>query len=132
MSLTDITGTFLRVLLNYREKDATVSNDHPIPTASLPPLLKIPLNQTIDQFWSVTKDSSNKTLRDGAVDQVAAMLAGTSNINGNFPSSGSLEAGVGPASFDAGALLGNLFLIYGLPGENFTFNTGLLAWRLSF
>ena len=88
----------------------------------------------MDQFWSVTKDRANKTMRDLAKDQVVANIMASrkpapTNIDGSFPATGPLQAGVGQASFDDGTTVGNLFLIYSLPGESFTFNTG---WRLAF
>src|SRR5690348_1183896 len=122
--MADITGTLLRIILNYRDKNAIgAGTDHPLPAGAVP-LLQTPLSAQFDQFWNGTVDPNFKTQRDRAIDQVVGNLKaqGASNISGGFPATGPLQAAVGePASFsfNAGDVTGNLFLEYALPGASF-------------
>jgi len=145
MSLIDITGKPLRILLNFREKAAIgpTGTDHPFSTGLLPPsaqqLIQTPLNQMIDKFWSGTKDSSNKTMRDRAGDTVIIQIQQAvqsrgetpSDVSGSFPATGTLGANAMQGKIN-GISRTVIFLDYALPGEIFSFNTGLAAWRLHF
>jgi hypothetical protein len=142
MSL-NITGKPLRILLNFRDKNAAAVTDHSIPLTLLPPnvraLLQTPISQMIDTFWSGTKDSNGKTMRDRALAQTVAQIqAGArsagqtaTGITGTFPLTGTLsaEAQHGSSGPNAQTLV---LLVYSMPGDNFEFNTGLAAWRVSF
>jgi len=143
MNPVNINGKPMRVLLNFRDKNANAATDHPIPLTLLPAnvqrLLQTPLNQMIDSFWSGTRDSNGKTMRDRSVDQAIAQIksgaqsAGqtATNISGGFPLTGTLtaEAQHGGSGDNIQTLV---LLVYSMPGENFEFNTGLAAWRVSF
>jgi hypothetical protein len=140
MDLTDyvdVTGTLVRVLRTYREKNGSGSSDHVTPPVFLPPALQAPLSQSIDQFWGVTRDSQNKTPRDIARDKAVQNLANTaaSDIDGNFPLTGRLFALVAKRSFLVDGerhLVPILDLVYSLPHADFTFNLGPPAFRLNF
>ena len=52
MDLTDYkdtTGTLLRVVRTFREKDANAASDHITPPQSLPAVLQAPLSQFMDR-----------------------------------------------------------------------------------
>jgi hypothetical protein len=145
MDLTDYkdtTGTLLRVIRTYREKDANAAADHVIPPQFLPAVLQAPLSQFIDQFWSVTKDLNSNTARDVATNEVVKQIQdnGGAEIQGSFPLTGRLFALVSKRSFVLESIrhvVPILDLVYSLPGAVFTFKIGVpvigrVGFRLTF
>src|SRR5258708_4145100 len=141
MELTDyndITGTNIRVELKYREKDASgPPTDHVIPPVLLPPALRVPLSDFVNQSWAVKPDIDGKTRRDHARDTVFENLQkiGAFDIDGNFPAEGHLFALVSKRSFmidGVRQVVPILDLVYSLPNTDFTFNISLAAFRLTF
>jgi hypothetical protein len=108
LGTTDITGTSLGVFMNYADKTATTPTDHPAPTFLFPPaeqaLLNTPLSSMFDTFWSGTKDSNGKTLRDRTSASIVSQVqSGVSqvgsgftayNISVNLPMTGRLTASI--------------------------------------
>jgi hypothetical protein len=135
---SNIDGTVIGVLLNYREEDAITLTDHQVPATLLPSsLLQIPLSQFMNNFWGVDKDKQNTTARERATSAAVAGLQGikAQNIDGAFPQTGRLFAVVDKHTViidESPQVVPQLLLVFSLPNASFAFNVGPAAFRLTF